>query len=67
MEALLLPPMPLLLNVDTLDPRRIERLMAFLGRQKEGEERMFSRLLLLEDDGLGKSSAAATKTTEKEV
>lgn len=67
MEALLLPPMPLLLNVDPLDPQCIERLKAFLGRQKEGEERMFSRLLLLEDDGLGKSSAAATKTTEKEV
>lgn len=68
MKAALLPTR---LNVNPRDPRCIDRLKAFLGRQREEEERMFSRLLLLEDGdgdlGLGKSSAATTKTTEKEV
>ena len=56
--ALLLPP----LIVDPRDPWCIDRLKAFLGRQEEEEEGMFSRLRLEDDGGLGKSSA-----TEKEV
>ena len=64
------------LDVDPRDPRCMDRLKAFLGRQKEEEkeeERMFSRLPLEDgsNGGLGESSAAAasttTKTTEKEV